>query len=87
MGATRGRIRRMVFQQGLVLIACGVPAGIVLSLFTSRFASAFLWNLQGSDPLVLSAVAVLLTATSLAAMLGPAQRAASVEPLAALRAD
>jgi len=87
IGATRGRIRGMVFRQGLALIASGVLAGIVLSLFTSRFASAFLWNLQGSDPLVLSAVAVLLTATSLAAMLGPAQRAASVEPLAALRAD
>jgi putative ABC transport system permease protein len=87
MGATRGCIRRMVFRQGLALIACGVPAGIVLSLFTSRFAAAFLLNVQGSDPMVLAGVAALLTVTSLAAMLGPAQRAAGVEPLAALRAD
>jgi putative ABC transport system permease protein len=87
MGATRGSIRGMVFRQGLALIACGVPAGIVLSLFTSRFASAFLLNVQGSDPVVLAGVAALLTVTSLAAMLGPAQRAAGVEPLAALRAD
>jgi putative ABC transport system permease protein len=87
MGATRGCIRRMVFRQGLALIACGVPAGIVLSLFTSRFASALLLNVQGSDPIVLAGVAALLTVTSLAAMLGPAQRAAGVEPLAALRAD
>jgi putative ABC transport system permease protein len=87
MGATRGCIRRMVFRQGLALIACGVPAGIVLSLFTSRFASAFLLNVPGSDPMVLGGVAALLTVTSLAAMLGPAQRAAGVEPLAALRAD
>ena len=87
MGATRGCIRRMVFRQGLALIACGVPAGIVLSLFTSRFASAFLLNVHGSDPMVLAGVAALLTVTSLAAMLGPAQRAAGVEPLAALRAD
>jgi putative ABC transport system permease protein len=87
MGATRGCIRRMVFRQGLALIAYGVPAGIVLSLFTSRFASAFLLNVQGSDPLVLAGVASLVTVTSLAAMLDPAQRAAGVEPLAALRAD
>jgi predicted permease len=87
VGATRGCIRRMVFRQGLAMIACGVPAGIVLSLFTSRFASALLLNLEGSDPLVLAGVGALLTVTSLAAMLGPAQRAAGVEPFAALRAD
>jgi putative ABC transport system permease protein len=87
MGATRGCIRRMVFRQGFALIACGVPAGIVLSLFTSRFASTLLLNVQGSDPMVLAGVAAILTVTSLAAMLGPAQRAAGVEPLAALRAD
>ncbi|MGB2712724.1 MAG: ABC transporter permease [Vicinamibacterales bacterium] len=87
MGATRGRIRRMVFREGVALIACGVPAGIVLSLFTSRFASVFLLTVQGSDPLALAGVATLLTVTALAAMLGPAQRAAGVEPFAALRAD
>jgi putative ABC transport system permease protein len=87
MGATRGDIRRMILRQGLALIACGVSAGIVLSLFTSRFAAAFLLNVQGSDPLVLAGVVALLTVMSLAAMLGPAQRAAGVEPLAALRAD
>jgi ABC-type lipoprotein release transport system permease subunit len=44
-------------------------------------------NVQGADPPLLAGVAALLTVTSLAAMLGPAQRAANVEPLAALRAD
>jgi putative ABC transport system permease protein len=87
MGATRGGIRRMVFRQGLALIGCGLPVGIVLSLSTSRFGSAFLVSVEGTDPLLLAGVAALLTVTSLAAMLGPAHRAASVEPLAALRAD
>jgi ABC-type antimicrobial peptide transport system permease subunit len=72
---------------GLALIACGVPAGIVLSLFTSRFASAFLLEVQTADLLVLTSVAALLAFTSVAAMLVPAQRAAGVEPLAALRAE
>ena len=87
MGATRRSIRRMVFRQGLALIACGVPAGILLSLFTSRVASAFLLNGEGSDAMLLAGVAAVLTVTSLAATLGPAQRAAGVEPLAALRAE
>jgi putative ABC transport system permease protein len=87
MGATRGVIRVMVFRQGLVMIAGGVLAGCVLSLFTSRVASAFLLNIERPDPLVIAGVAALLTVTALAAMLGPAQRAARVEPLAALRAD
>jgi predicted permease len=87
LGATRGGIRRMVFRQGLALVACGVPIGIVFSLFTTRFASPFLANGQGADPLVLGSAAALLTVTGLAAMVGPAHRAATVEPTAAIRAD
>jgi len=87
MGASRGAIRGMVLRQGLALIACGIPTGILLSWFTSRSAAALLLNVRTSDPLVLAGVAALLTLTSLAAMLGPARRAAGVEPLVALRAD
>jgi putative ABC transport system permease protein len=87
MGATRGTIRRMVLGQGLALMACGIPAGIALSLLTSRFAAALLPNLGGPDPLALAAVAALLVLTSVAAILGPAHRAAGVEPLDALRAE
>jgi hypothetical protein len=53
-----------------------VPAGVVLSLFTSRFASALLLNLEGSDLMVLAGVAALLTMTWLAAMLRPRRRLA-----------
>src|SRR4029079_3943671 len=102
MGASRGAIRGMVLRQGLGLVACGhplrdlplwvtsacgIPIGILLSWFTSRSAAALLLNVRTSDPLVLAGVAALLTLTSLAAMLGPARRAAGVEPLVALRAD
>lgn len=87
MGATRGTIRRMVLVQGLAVIACGVPAGVLLSLFTSRLASALLLNLHGPDPLVLAAILALVALTSIAAMLRPAHRAACVEPLTALRTE
>ncbi len=87
MGATRGSIRSLVFRQGLALIAYGVPLGCVLSLFTSRFAAALLLNLERADSVALAGMAGLVTMTSFVAMLGPAQRAASVDPLIALRAD
>jgi putative ABC transport system permease protein len=87
LGATRGTIRRMVLGQGLAMLACGVTAGVLLSLFTSRIASALLLNLRGPDPLVLAAVVALLALTSIAAMLRPAHRAARVEPVSALRAE
>jgi putative ABC transport system permease protein len=87
MGATRGAIRRMVFRQGLALVALGIPLGAILSLFTSRFASAVLLDIRANDPVVTVSVAVLLAVTSLVAMLVPAQRAAGVEPVVALRAN
>ena len=87
MGATRGTIRRMVFRQGVALVAIGIPLGAILSLFTSRFASAVLLDVRANDPVVMAGVAALIAVTSLAAMLVPAQRAAGVEPVAALRAN
>ena len=87
VGAPRGTIRRMVLGQGLVLLAIGLPLGLVASLFTTRLGSALLLQVPAADPLVLAGVAALLTLTSLAAMLGPAQRAARADPLAAIRAE
>jgi putative ABC transport system permease protein len=87
LGATRGTIRRMVLGQGLAVLACGVPSGVLLSLFTSRIAAALLLNLRGPDPVVLAAIVALLALTSIAAMLRPALRAARVEPVSALRAE
>lgn len=87
VGATRGTLRRMVLRQGLVLVAIGVPLGLIASLFTTRLGSALLLEVPRADPLVMAGVAALLTLTSLAAMLGPAHRAARADPLAAIRAE
>jgi len=87
VGATRGTLRRMVLGQGLVLVAIGVPLGLIASLFATRLGSALLLEVPAADPVVLAGVAVLLTLTSLAAMLGPAHRAARADPLAAIRAE
>jgi putative ABC transport system permease protein len=87
VGATRREIRQMVLRQGAALIAIGIPLGLFASLFTSRLASVLLLEVRPADPLLLAAIAVLLTLASLAAILIPAIRAARIEPLVALRAD
>jgi len=86
MGATRGDIRRMVLRQSAALIAAGIAVGAVGSLLTSRLASALLVDLGSVDPVLIAMAAALLTIASLAAVLVPARRAASVEPFMALRA-
>jgi putative ABC transport system permease protein len=87
MGATGSDIRRMVLRQGAALVAAGIAIGAVGSVLSSRLASALLVDLGSLDPLLVGVAAALLTIASLAAVLVPAQRAAAVEPLMALRAD
>ncbi len=87
IGARRRDIRKMVLRQGAALIAIGIPLGLVVSLFTSRLARAVVVDVQPANPLVLVSVAVLLATASFIAVLVPANRAARVEPLDALRAE
>jgi putative ABC transport system permease protein len=87
VGATRSHIRHWVLGQGAVLIAMGIPIGLVASLFTSRLASSLLFEVRPGDPLVLAAVAMVLAVASFAAVLVPAIRATRVEPLMTLRGE
>jgi putative ABC transport system permease protein len=87
VGATPGDIRRMVFGQGALLAAAGISIGLAASVFASRVASTFLTELQSLDPVVAGCVAAISGITSIAAVLVPAQRAAAIEPLLALRSE
>jgi putative ABC transport system permease protein len=87
VGATPAAIRHLVLRQGVVLIAVGIPIGLLASRFTSRLASSLLVQIDPSDPPVLASVAVALTVAALAAVLVPAIRASRVEPLTTLRGE
>ena len=87
LGAAPGRIEWMVLRDGLFLIALGIVLGLPLSLAAGRLSASLLFGIRPDDPLVfIATVAVLLAIGALAAFL-PAQRAAAVEPLEALRHD
>ncbi len=85
MGAERGAVMRMILGQGLGLVFGGLALGLVGAFALSRVIERLLFGVPGTDPLTYAAVAGLLLAVAAAACLLPARRAASVDPLVALR--
>src|SRR6202789_1650240 len=85
VGAQRAGIARLVLVSGakLALIGCGL--GVLGSLAISRMVSSFLFNVSATDPLVYLAAALTMMLMALAASALPAMRAASANPLEALR--
>jgi ABC-type antimicrobial peptide transport system permease subunit len=87
LGATRGAVLGFVARRATVSVATGVAIGVVASLAVRRAAGSLLFGADGPGPwLVAVAAAVMLVAAWLAAYL-PARRAASIEPVVALRGD
>ena len=87
LGASRGNIFSLVLGQSLKLVLAGLAAGVIAALAVTRMLSAFLYGIKATDPLTFLAVAALLLAIALLAGYVPARRAASVDPLKALRVD
>jgi len=85
LGAQPSTLRRAVMRQGLWLTAAGVVVGIVGALVLTRTIRSLLFEVSATDPLIFTAVPVLLVAVSLVACYTPARRATKVDPLIALR--
>ena len=85
LGAGRGRILRMVLGEAAVMVGAGVVVGGVLSVIGARYTQSLLFGLTATDARVIGAAAVLLAIVAVLASLWPAQRAARLEPTAALR--
>jgi ABC-type antimicrobial peptide transport system permease subunit len=87
LGATRGRIVRMVMGEALGLAVAGLAVGCALALWTASRMEGLLYQVAPTDPLVFGGVvAVLLGAAVLAGLL-PARRAVRVDPSESLRAE
>ena len=87
LGAPPGAVVGLVLRQSLWPMISGIVVGAVGSYWTNRLLSDSLFQVTPGDPAVLAAIAgVLLIAGALASWL-PARRAASIDPLIALRDD
>ena len=87
LGARAADIGRMILAQGGKLVAIGLGVGIVGALVLGRVLASQLQRVGAFDPLVLALTVVGLGGAALIASWLPARRAASVDPLTALRSE
>ena len=87
LGARTTQVIWLFVRQTLVLLMAGLLLGVAGALATSRMLAAFLGDIDPRDPLTLVTVAAILAVVAVVAGLGPARRAARVDPMSALRAD
>jgi putative ABC transport system permease protein len=85
LGAQRAAIARMVLVSGAKLAMLGCGLGLAGSVAIARLVNAFLFDVSATDPLVYVAAALTMMAMALVASALPARRAASANPVEALR--
>jgi putative ABC transport system permease protein len=85
LGAQPETLRRAVLGQGLLLTALGVAIGVAGAFALTRTIKSLLFEVSTTDPLVFTAIPLLLVIVSLVACYTPARRATKVDPLVALR--
>ena len=85
LGSQRSGILRLILISGskLALVGCGI--GLMGAMAVSRLLKSFLFGVSALDPLVLVLSALFVLILALVACLLPARRAASVDPMQALR--
>jgi predicted permease len=87
LGAQRGRVLWMILRDSLVLVAFGLLIGLPGAWLASKLMASMLYKLSAHDPLSLLTAAMGVVAVTVVAALIPARRAASVEPMQALRTE
>jgi ABC-type antimicrobial peptide transport system permease subunit len=85
LGADRSGILQMVLRSAFLQAGIGLLIGMPAAVFGGRFMSSMLYNVRTWDPAVLVATTVILAIAAFLAAVIPAQRAANVEPMTALR--
>ena len=87
VGANRFNVIGMVLRGAFRQVALGLLIGIVLALAAGRLIANQLFEVKGHDPLAIFGAALLLALFALVAGLIPAQRAAGIDPVSALRVE
>jgi predicted permease len=87
LGANKGSVIRMVLRGAFLQILVGLLIGIPVSIACSRLIATQLYQVKGWDPLILGGSIIALVVCALFASIFPARRAASINPVIALRTE
>jgi putative ABC transport system permease protein len=87
LGASNGRVLRMVLGQGLRRGLAGLAVGVAAAVALGRLLTSQLYGISATDPLTFMALGALLLAVTLISTLLPARRATRVDPMIALKSD
>jgi predicted permease len=87
LGATERGVLGLVLRQGVVVAGLGLAAGIAGAWVLTRFMRSMLFGIPHTDPFTFAVVGALLAAVAIAATLGPARRAARVDPTVTMRSE
>jgi ABC-type antimicrobial peptide transport system permease subunit len=87
LGTERRDVIRAVASRGVALGLAGVVLGVACATLIRTLVTKFLYDVTPNDPLTVISVAVLLLVVSLLAAVIPSRRAASVDPVVALRTE
>lgn len=85
LGALRGDVVKMIVGQGLRLVIIGLVLGLSAAFGLTRFLAVVLYGVSATDVITFVAIPILLAAVAMLACFIPAQRAAKVDPIKALR--
>ena len=87
LGARRGIVLKMVLRDAAILLAIGIAVGVTAALISASLLQSMLYGTGSRNPLVLTLVCIAVALAGLIAAYIPAFRAASVEPMQALRSE
>lgn len=87
LGARRGGVIAMVMRGAMIQTLLGLAIGIPVALLSVRFVKSQLYEITNADPGAIVGAIVALTAAACIAAIVPARRAASIDPVQALRME
>jgi ABC-type antimicrobial peptide transport system permease subunit len=87
LGAARGGVIAMIMRGAMIQTVLGLAMGIPVAVFCVRFVQSQLYEITSADASVVAGAAVTLVAAACIAAMVPARRAASIDPVHALRME